>query len=187
MSLYLTVILGGMFFIAACVALCYETSYLQTLGFTALAIILIILVDGMVATVARLLPKRFAEHTKKHFTVSMEEKKLYEKLKIRLWKDKIPEIGHFTRFRKNKIVDPKNVAYIERFLLECCYGQIGHFWSVIFGFIILLFYPLTHTWVSLSLPVAIVNGVLNLLPICVLRYNVYKLKILLKTNLKKLK
>ena len=176
-----------MFLIAAGVALCYGVGYLQTLGFTALAILLIMLVDGVVAAFARLLPKRFADHTKKHFSVSVEEKKFYERLKIRLWKDKIPEIGHFTGFRKNKIDDPKNTAYIERFLLECCYGEIGHFWSVILGFIILLFYPLTHTWVALSIPVAVVNGVLNLLPICVLRYNFYKLKILQKSNLKRLK
>lgn len=187
MILYLTVILGGMFLIAAAVALGFQTAYLQTLGFTALAILLIMLVDALVATCARLLPKTFADHTKKHFAVSKKEKKFYEKLKIRVWKDKIPEIGHFTGFRKNKIDEPKSIEYLDRFLLECCYGEIGHFWSVILGFFILLFFPLTHTWVALSIPVAVVNGVLNVLPICVLRYNSYKLEILRKSNVKRQK
>ena len=39
--------------------------------------------------------------------------KIYNKLKVKKWKDKIPEIGHFTGFRKNKISDPKNPEYIK--------------------------------------------------------------------------
>ena len=185
MILYLTVILSGMFLIAAAVALGFQIGYWETLGFTALAIGLIMILDAVVATVARLLPKKYADHTKKQFIVSVKEKKVYEKLKIRMWKDLIPEIGHFTGFRKNKIDDPKSVEYLDRFLLECCYGEIGHFWSAVLGFLILFFFPLTHTWVALSIPVAVVNGILNLLPICVLRYNSYKLEILRKSNLKR--
>lgn len=185
MILYLTVIISGAFLIAAAVSFGFQMPYLQTFGYTALAILLIMLVDGVVAACARSLPKKFADRTKKHFIVSKEEKKFHEKLKIRLWKDKIPELGHLTGFRKNKLVDPKSVEYLDRFLLECCYGEIGHFWSVIFGFLIVLFYSLTHTWMALSIPVALVNGVLNLLPILVLRYNSYKLEILRMSILKR--
>ena len=97
----------------------------------------------------------------------------------------MPEIGHFTGFRKNKIADPKSVEYLDRFLLEICYGEIGHFFSLFFGFAILLMYPLTDTWFAISIPVAVVNFLLNLPTIFVLRYNCYKLEILLASNLKK--
>jgi len=144
-----------------------------------------VIIDGAVCGIARLMPKRYARHDKKNFSVSAKEKKFYEKLKIRKWKDKIPEIGHFTGFRKNKIADPKSVEYVERFLLEACYGEIGHFYSLFFGFLVLLLFPLHRAWLAISIPVAVVNALLNLPPILVLRYNRYKLEVLLASNVKR--
>lgn len=186
MILYLSIIAVCMMLISAIVTMAYEVSFWATLGYTALAVVVVILVDILVATVCRLLPKKCAQHDAKMYTVSAKEKKFYEKLKIRKWKDLIPEIGHFTGFRKNKIVDPKSVEYVERFLLEACYGELGHFFCLFFGFLILLLFPLMPpTWWAISIPVAIVNICLNAPSIFVLRYNSYKLEILRKGNLKK--
>ena len=144
----------------------------------------------MVATVCRLLPEKFANHESKVYTVSAKEKNFYEKLKIRRWKDKVPEIGHFTGFRKNKIADPKSVEYLDRFLLEACYGELGHFWILFFGFSILLLgfipaFPSMGLWFAISVPVAIINIFLNLPSLFILRYNSYKLEVLRKSNIKK--
>lgn len=185
MILYLFIIVGSMFLIALGVSIGYQTAYLETLGFTGLAVLIILCIDGLTATVARILPKKCADRTKKCFQVSAKEKKLYEKMKIRAWKELIPEIGHLTGFRKNKIDQPKNVEYLDRFLLECCYGEIGHCSSVFTGFLTLLFFPLTEIWIAIAIPVAIVSAILNVLPIFVLRYNAYKLEILRKSVLKK--
>lgn len=185
MILYLIIITVCAFGIAGAVALTYTASFWLTLGLTWLGVILSIIIDGTVCGVARALPKKIARHDKKIFTVSAREKKFYEKLKIRKWKDKIPEIGHFTGFRKNKIADPKSVEYVERFLLEACYGEVGHFYSLFLGFLILLLFPIHEAWLAVSIPVAIVNFLLNLPTIFVLRYNCYKLEILLASNLKK--
>ena len=167
------------------VSLAFQTSFFWTLLWTAVAIVIIILVDGLVATVCRLLPKRFADSSDTFYQVTQKEKKFYEKLKIRKWKDKIPEIGHFTGFRKNKIADPQSVEYIERFLLEACYGELGHLWIMPIGFVILALFFISETWIALAIPVAIINAILNLLPVFVLRYNRYKLEILRKNLLKK--
>ena len=167
------------------VSLAFQTSFFWTLLWTAVAIVIIILVDGLVATVCRLLPKRFADSSDTFYQVTQKEKKFYEKLKIRKWKDKIPEIGHFTGFRKNKIADPQSVEYIERFLLEACYGELGHLWIMPIGFVILALFFISETWIALAVPVAIINAILNLLPVFVLRYNRYKLEILRKNLLKK--
>ncbi len=185
MILYLSIITVCALMIAGGVAYAYQASFWVALGYTALAVVLIILVDGLVATVARLLPKKFAQHDKKVFTVSAKEKKFYEALKIRKWKELIPEIGHFTGFRKNKIADPKSVEYLDRFLLEICYGEIGHFYALFLGFLILLLYPLTPMWIAISIPVSIVNFILNVPTIFTLRYNSYKIEILRASNLKK--
>lgn len=185
MKLYLLIIFACVMVISAVVTLVSGVQFLYALGFTALAVVLVILVDALVATVCRLLPAKCANHESKIYTVLAKEKKFYEKLKIRKWKDKVPEIGHFTGFRKNKIADPKSVEYLDRFLLEACYGELGHFLSLFFGFAILLFFPLTGIWFAVSVPVAVVNLLLNLPSLFILRYNSYKLEILRKSNLKK--
>ena len=185
MILYLLIIFGCSLVVAASVALWSGQSFLLLFGLVAIGVVFEILVDGLVATIARLMPAKFADHTKKIYQVSAKEKKFYEKLKIRLWKDKIPEIGHFTGFRKNKLAEPQSVEYVERFLLESCYGELGHFFSLFLGFTVLLLYPLSDVWFALAIPVAIVNFFLNLPSLLVLRYNSYKLSVLRKSLLKK--
>ena len=190
MILYLSIITVCVLIISASLFFIFSTNFFYLLGFTAIAAVLSIVVDALVATVCRLLPERFANHESKVYTVSAKEKSVFEKLKIRKWKDKVPEIGHFTGFRKNKIADPKSVEYLERFLLEACYGEMGHFWSLFFGFSLLLlgfipFFPTMSLWLAISLPVAIINIFLNLPSLFILRYNSYKLEILRKSNLKK--
>lgn len=171
--------------VAGIVTLASGASFWIVLGFTALAIVVVILLDGLTATVCRLLPKKWANHEKKFYRVSAKEKKFYEKLGIRKWKDKIPEIGHFTGFRKNKIADPKSVEYLDRFLLEICYGELGHFISLFAGALTVLFFPLTHLWWAISIPVVFVNALMNLPSLFILRYNSYKLRFLRESNLKK--
>lgn len=185
MILYLLIIFSCSLIIAASVSLASGQNFLLLFGLVMIGVVFEILVDGLISTIARLMPAKCADHTKKVFVVSAKEKKFYEKLKIRLWKDKIPEIGHFTGFRKNKLVDPQSVEYVDRFLLESCYGELGHFFSLFFGFSVLLLYPLSNMWLALAIPVAIVNFFLNLPSILVLRYNSYKLVVLKKSLLKK--
>ncbi|MBQ5929642.1 MAG: hypothetical protein IIX02_02515, partial [Clostridia bacterium] len=168
MVLYLIIITVCAFAIAGVAAFAYSMNFFLALGFTWIGVVLSIIIDGAVCGIARGMPKKCAQHDKKIFTVSLKEKKFYEKLKIRKWKDKIPEIGHFTGFRKNKIADPKSVEYVERFLMEACYGEVGHFFSLFFGFLILLLFPIHKAWLAISIPVAIVNALLNFPTILVL-------------------
>lgn len=189
MALYLIIIGVCILAMAGVLSPIYHINYFILLGQISLATVVEIAIAGLVATVARLMPKKCANHEKKVFTVSAKEKKFYEKTGIRKWKDKIPEIGHFTGFRKNKIADPKNEEYLERFLMEICYGEIGHFWGLFFGFAIMLFFPLFENvdlFLIISGIISVINFLLTLPTIFVLRYNSYKLSVLLK-NLKKRK
>jgi len=185
MILYLLIIFVCSLGLSGAVAIWSGENFFLLFGLVALGVVFEIAVDGLTATIARLLPAKCADHTKKIFVVSAKEKKFYEKLKIRLWKDKIPEIGHFTGFRKNKLADPQSVEYVDRFLLESCYGEIGHFFSLFTGFTLLFLYPLSDIWFVLAIPVAIINLFLNLPSLLVLRYNSYKLEVLRKSLLKK--
>ena len=183
--LYVVIVAFAALVISLTIWLSTSLAFFSALGYVAFAVTIVVVIDGLTATLARLLPASFAQSDKKIFTVAKKEKLFYEKLKIRKWKDKIPEIGHFTGFRKNKIADPKSVEYVERFLLEACYGEIGHFASCITGFLTLLFFPLTPYWLAISIPVAVINALMNLPSLFILRYNSYKLEILKKNNQKR--
>ena len=183
--LYMIIVAVSGLLISAVVTLVTKLNFFYVYLFTSLAILAVVLVDGAVATVSRLLPKGCANHEGKVYVVSKEEKKFYENIKIRKWKDKSPEMGHFTGFRKNKLVDPKSLEYVERFLLESCYGEIGHFFSCFIGFVILLFYPVSEIWLAVSIPVAIINVFMNLPSLFILRYNSYKLRVLRNSLVKK--
>lgn len=185
MILYLSIIFVAMLLLSAVVACAYGELYFFVFGQTAIVVLCIMLIDALVATVSRLLPKPVARHDRKIFTVSAKEKKFYERLKIRKWKDKVPEIGHFTGFRKTKIEDPKNVEYVERFLLECCYGEIGHVFNGLLGFSVLAFAIKGEMWLAIAIPVAIINLLMNLPSLFILRYTTYKLEILRTSILKK--
>lgn len=185
MLLYLIIINVCVFIIATVTYFCSNLSYVSALGYTYLATVIVMVIDGIVAGIARSMPKKFANDNLKFYKVSAKEKNFYEKLKIRRWKDKIPEIGHMTGFRKNKIEDPNNIEYIDRFLLEICYGEIGHTLSVFTSYLLLFFFFIHETFIFIALPVAFVSSVLNILPILVLRYNFYKLKLVKTVLLKK--
>lgn len=185
--LYLYIVGVAIPIVAGIISLCTGAGFWLMLAYTALATAIIAVIDGLTAGISRSLPAKFADEKKKIFIVSAKEKKFYEKLKIRKWKDKVPEIGHLTGFRKNKIADPKSVEYLDRFLLESCYGQIGHFFSCVFGFIIFAFFFISPAWWVVCIPVSIINIFLNLPSLIILRYNSYKLRILRDSTLKKLK
>ena len=140
-----------------------------------LGVIIAIIIDGLTAAVFRLLPIGFADFNKKFYIVSKKEYKIYNKLKIKAWKDKIPEIGHFTGFRKNKVDEPKNPEYIKRFLHEICYGETGHLGCMLTGFLVIFIPWFKPYWICIALVVGIVNAFLNMLPVFVLRYNSYSL------------
>ena len=172
---YLIIINICIFILSLLVSYLLKVSFLSTLLITYLSTIIVIIIDGITAGIARSLPQKLAELTTRIFKVSKKERTFYSKIGIKKWKDKIPEIGHFTGFRKNKISDPKNPEYIKRFINESAYGEIGHFLSIFTGILLLLIPIFPQVWFSISLGVIIVNGILNIPPIIVLRYNKFAL------------
>ncbi len=142
----------------------------------------IIAVDGLGALVVRrLLPKRWFSADVKIFKVSKREQKIYKKLKIKAWKDKVPELGMFTGFSKSRVTSFDDVEYLERFIMEINYGVICHLQNALFGFLI-LFIPFFGTDacvfpapLTIWLPIFAVNFVLSLLPVMILRYTSHTL------------
>ena len=151
-----------------------------------LATIIEILIDSIFATVMRwFVPKRWVDPNKNaFFPASKREQRFYEKIGIKRWKDKALELGALTGFRKNKLGDAKDVEYVKRFILEANYGILVHIACMIFGFSIIFICPKCFWW-TVGLPVAMVNFVLNFMTNAILRYNLPKLHVLYKYNLRR--
>ena len=131
------------------------------------ATVFVIALDGVGAALVRRFPEKIFSPDHRFFVADKKERDFYKRLKIKKWKAKIPELGGFTNFHKDKIESKTDKQYLRRFLLEINYGVIIHLQNAFFGFLTLaLPFP-----ISVTLPVAIVNFVLSLMPMAVLRYN----------------
>lgn len=136
-------------------------------------------IDGLMAILIRLTPDRWYGVHSSLFAVSVREQKLYKRLKVRLWKDKVWELGGLGGFSKKKLQAPDDPAYIEKFIIECHKGVVTHRLSYPMGFLALLTLPGICS-LTVALPVAVVNLFLNILPTLVLRYNTPMLQGMLK-------
>lgn len=180
MVLYLFGIVGGGILICIFnLLLCNGTYNYTTLNIiicSFLAVILEIAIDGLIAALIRkILPEKYFDYTVKFHNASKKECKLYEKLGVKVWKDYVLELGQFTDFSKREVANPNSIEYIERFILENNYGAVLHILSCFFGFILIPFFP-GRTKLTIILPAAIINFILNLLPFMILRYNTDRLQ-----------
>ena len=136
-------------------------------------------IDGLFAILINKMPNRWFGTDNKFYRVSDGERELYKALKVRLWKDKIWELGGLGGFSKKILQEPDNPDYIERFIIECNKGVLTHRIAYPLGFLAML--TLTNACAfTIALPIAIVNLFLNILPTLALRYNTPMLHSILK-------
>ena len=142
---------------------------------TALGALAVFVLDAISAlAIRRLTPKKLYLPSKKIFKVSKRERNFYRALKIKAWKDHVPELGGFTSFHKDKLESNSNVEYLERFIIEANYGVIIHLANALLGFLI-LFIPFCSS-PTIWIPIFAVNFVLSILPVFILRYTLYTLQ-----------
>lgn len=164
----------------------FDYSTLWVIVATTLSVIVEIAIQGLFAGVIHALPDKWFGDDKKIFQVSKRERKFYEKIKIKSWKDKIFELGALGGFRKNKVKDPNNPEYLNQFIVENNKGIVIHIFGVIMGALVIFVLPLKYV-LRITLWVYIVGLVLALLPIFVLRYNIPKLQVAYKRAIRQQK
>jgi hypothetical protein len=184
MKLYLSTIGISMLIISAFNIL-FETAewhyvLIAVVWCTALQFIL----DGTIAIAINKMPDDRFGVNNRHYDVTQKERNLYKKLRVRLWKDKIWELGGLGGFSKKRLEEPDNPEYIEKFIIECNKGVLTHRLSYPIGFVAMMTLPNALAF-TIALPVAIVNIFLNVLPTVALRYNTPMLKAVLKRMEKK--
>jgi hypothetical protein len=179
MKLYLTIIGIAMAVIAVLNMLFDTASWYNILCAVVLCTALQFALDGLIAIIINKLPDRWFGVDNPLYQVSEIDKKLYKKLKVRVWKDKVWELGGLGGFSKKNLVKADDPAYITQFIIECNKGVLTHRLSYPIGFLPMLFIPNICAW-TIAFPVAVVNLFLNILPTMTLRYNTPKLKLLLQ-------
>ena len=170
MIMYLTIIGIAMAIISAVNILLKTASWYYTVIAVTFCTVLQFLLDLIIAVTIKLTPDRWYGINNPHFRVSAFEMEMYRRLRVRLWKDKVWELGGAGGFSKKQLLQPKDPAYIEKFIIECNKGVLTHVLSYPIGFLAILTLP-NICAVTIALPVAIVNLFLNILPTIVLRYN----------------
>ncbi len=185
--LYVWIILGANLLIIAANLLCavlipqFEPDLMNIIMMPPLSTVAVIAIDGVTAFIIRRLPQKWFSNESALSSVSKKECAFYSKIGVRKWRSRVPELGMFTGFHKNKVYEPGSNEYIKRYILEANYGFVIHIASVPIGFLIIFLCPLSWA-LSFGVPVAIVNALLNLLPAFVLRHNIPKLKSLMRMN-----
>ena len=179
MVLYFTVI-GITIVLVSSLNICFNLNNLQAQWW--MVIILAVLgvafqfaVDAISALIISKTPDKWYDPKKKFFDVPKSEIKFLDFLRIKHWKDRIWELGGLGGFSKAKVDNPNDPTYIHRFLIEINRGQWIHIVGMFIGYLLLLVYP-SRFILTVSLPIAFVNMILNLLPIMALRYNYPRLK-----------
>ena len=153
-------------------------------------ILAVFIIDALVATIIRkCMPEKWFSYKKRLFKTSDREIKFYKAIGVDKWKNHIPELGGFTNFHKNKVENPFDNEYISRFILEACYGIAIHLYSVPASFLILLLDFNMYTngsilFLTMGLPVAIINSFLIVLPAFILKYNLPRLIRIHENNIK---
>ena len=157
-------------------------SYWLVLCVSVIAILGMMTINGVVAIIcSKLIPNKYFAGDKKFYLPSTKECKFYEKLGIKKWKDLNIDLGRLNGFKKDKIENTPE--YIERFILENKKGYLTHYVSAIVSVVAIFILPVKF-WVPMGFPIAITSLILNIIPAMILRYNMPRLKIMLKFSLR---
>ena len=184
MKLYLSVIGIAVFVISALNVALGAAEWYYILAAVALCTAMQFALDGIIALAINKMPDGWFGADNPLYTVSEAEKKFYKKIRVRLWKDRIWELGGLGGFSKKTLLEPGSPEYIEKFIIECNKGVLTHRLSYPVGFLAMLALPGACAF-TVALPIALVNLVLNVMPTLALRYNTPMLQALLKRLKKK--
>ena len=134
------------------------------------ATLAVFLLDALTAFLIRRLPGSWFAPGRPFFRVGAREKRFYRRIRIQRWVDRVPELGGFTGFHKDRLASATDREYLRRFLLESNYGVVIHLVNALCG-ILLPFLPWIGRRFWVAVPVGAVNAFLSLLPVFLLRNN----------------
>ena len=124
----------------------------------------------------RLLPKRWFTGDAKVYQVSEREIKFLNKIKVKTWKEKIPNIAKIKYKSSDIQIDPKDPKFVKKLLTETCYAESLHISCIVTAVVAALCIVKTRWFLTMALPIAIVYTFFNIPSILVQRYNRPRMK-----------
>jgi len=121
------------------------------------------------AWIVRVFPKSLYEPNNCFFKEKAFEKQLYKAIRIAKWKDRLPEWGKILGFEKKNLNKDLQAQYLDRFILETCYAEVGHLGMALLGFACIAVNP--NSYFLMALICALVNVVIQIPFILIQRYN----------------
>ncbi len=182
MILYAVIIISSIA-LTGCLNGAFGIGWEGSFAWVGIAVAIMVVIDAVTAIIVHAVPERKIDPFAEIFMVSQRERRFYEKLGVKTWKDVIPESGKYLcHFAKDKIAEPNNNLYVLKFLRETCYAEIMHVISFVLSFVPLIFMPYR---LQIVLPIVLTNALLQVLPVIVQRYNRNRLVKLYRYNERK--
>lgn len=129
--------------------------------------------DALIAFIIHKIPPKYFQADLKIFKVYKWERRFYEKIGIKKWKDRVPDTGELCNFKKDKLKSTE-LDYLHLFLVESCYAEAIHIAMALIGILDIFIWPIKYC-LNFTIPMAITNFLMNLPPILIQRYNRPKL------------
>ena len=121
------------------------------------------------AFLVRVVPEEYYYKLQWLFKKRGFEDKLYQFIHMSKWKDKLPEMGKVFNFEKKNLSKELDLAYINQFIRETYYAEMGHLAMAVLGFACILVNP--SEYAGMALICSVVNLLVQL-PFCLIqRYN----------------
>ena len=137
---------------------------------------------GIVFTM--LMPKKIYNPDSSIFKEASFEKNMYDKLKVKKWKDYVPQFLRIDNIddAKEDNVDVQNPEYLEFFISETCRAEMVHFFYVAFVIVMFVLLLVINTALALKFGIAfaVVWILFNMASILIQRFNRPRLQELLK-------
>ena len=137
---------------------------------------------GIVFTM--LMPKKIYNPDSSIFKEASFEKNMYDKLKVKKWKDYVPQFLRIDNIddAKEDNVDVQNPEYLELFISETCRAEMVHFFYVAFVIVMFVLLLVINTALALKFGIAfaVVWILFNMASILIQRFNRPRLQELLK-------
>ncbi len=138
-----------------------------------ICLIVIILPSIIFTFLDKYFPKKWYSENNILFKERKIDKKIFEKIRIKKWKDNVPQFLKIKNISKTS--DKIDCEYIEMFISETRRGEFIHLIDIIFGIIFALFLPLKFFF-RYTLPILCFWIFFNMLSIWIQRFNRPRLK-----------
>ena len=129
--------------------------------------------------IEKFFPEKWYGEDVKLFKERKFENEFFKKIRIKKWKDNVPQFLKIKNINKAKQDNSKiDTSYINNFITETRRGEFMHLIDIIFGVLASLLLPKAFFF-KYSLPIILVWTYFNMLSIIIQRYNRPRLKKLL--------